>query len=109
MSSHFPVTVQCEHEGLKQVIQRIEPNGNTARFIASLQQYDLVFQRIHGKRTLHSRTLLELGDLPDLNEGELSEEAECFVLTRAEDEPDFGYGIIKEYSTELAFPPSSTA
>jgi hypothetical protein len=47
---------------------------------------------------LHARMLLELGDPPNSNEGEQSEEADCYVFTRDEDEPDFGYGIIIKWT-----------
>jgi hypothetical protein len=91
LASHFPVTVQCEQDCLKLLIQQTEPTGRIARFIAALQQYDLIFQKIGGQRALHARTLLELGVPPKTREGELSDEAECYVLSRSEDQADFGY------------------
>jgi hypothetical protein len=48
LSSPHPITVQCDQEGLKQVIQQTELSGRAARFIALLQQYDLIFQKIQG-------------------------------------------------------------
>jgi hypothetical protein len=109
LSSPHPITVQCEKEGLKQVIQQTEPFGRTARFIASLQQYDLIFQKIQGQRALHAKTLLELGEPPDSKEGELSDEADCYTLVRMADEQDFGYGVIIKYLMDMSFPLDSTS
>jgi hypothetical protein len=109
LASQFPTLVQCETDDLKRVIQQTEPIGRAARFLAALQQYDLVFKSVKTQRTSHARLLLELGTPPDSTEGTISDKAECYVLTRSKDEADYGYQAIANYLKNLEFPLHSTS
>jgi transposase InsO family protein len=80
LSSPFPIIVQCKKDGLKQMIQQIDPAGRAARLIMALQQYDLIVKGVRGQRSAHAKLLMELGSPPTSHEGALSEleaEAEC--------------------------------
>ena len=108
LSNPFPVVVLCETDELKRAVQQIEPTGRAARLLAALQQYDLIFKTTRTQRSAHAGLLLELGSPPDSTEGAISDEAECYTITTAEDEPDFGYQTIANYLRDLKFPSNSS-
>ena len=109
LASEHPVTVQCETDELKRVVQQTEPTGRAARFLATLQQFDLIFKTTKTQRSAHARLLLELGSPPTLSEGAISDEAECYILTRFKDEHDCGHQTISNYLRNLEFPPNSNS
>ena len=60
-------------------------------------------------RSAHTRLLLELGSPLNSSEEAISDEAECYVITRFKDEPNHGYQTITNYLRDLEFPPNSSA
>jgi hypothetical protein len=48
MASPYPVTIQCEKDGLKQMVQQTDLAGRAARLITSLQQFDLIIKGFKG-------------------------------------------------------------
>ena len=109
LASEHPVTVQCETDELKRDVLQTEPTGRATRFLAALQQFDLVFKTTKTQRSAHARLLLELGNPPTSSEGAISDEAECYTLTRFEDEHDYGYQTISNFLKNLEFPPNSNS
>jgi hypothetical protein len=110
LSSPFPIIVQCKKDGLKQMIQQIDPAGRPARLITTLQQYDLIVKGVRGQRSAHAKLLLELGSPPAIHEGALLEpeaEAECYALHQQNND-DFGYKQIIDYLSELRLPEGAT-
>jgi hypothetical protein len=108
-ASLLPIVVQYEQEGLKQVIQQTKPSSRAAKFVAVIQQFDLTFKKIQGQRVLHVKALLDLEDPPASNEGELSDEAGCYVIFGTRGGANDNYRDIMQYLMNLTFPPNSTA
>ena len=109
LSNPHPVVVESPQEGLKQVLLQTHPIGRIAKFLAVLQQYDLVFKTGKGQRSSHAKILLDLGTPPESIEETSLSDLECFVIVRAEDQPDFGYQALTNYLRSLEFPPGSTS
>ena len=93
---------------MKHILNQANPNGRTTSFIAILQQFDLVFQNTKSQRSSHARVPLELGDPPNKEEETLLDELECFLLTRDEDEANFGYSPIRQLLNDASYPLQST-
>ena len=89
--------------------QHTEPTRRASKFLADLQQYKLVFKTTMTPRSAHTRLLLELGSPLNSSEEAISDEAECYVITRFKDEPNHGYQTITNYLRDLEFPPNSSA
>lgn len=68
--------VQCNTEGLKQLIQLSHPERRAAQHMAALQTYDLEIKTLKGTRASHASLLLDLGDPPEDKFGALSDELE---------------------------------
>jgi len=86
-----------------------------AYLVAALQAYDLVIKTSKGTRASHVSLFLDLEEPLEGNEGTLSDEPECFVLTIVLESTTqgtttrVGYADIIAYLQDLSFPEGLTA
>jgi len=56
-ASSFSIIVQSDQDVLKQIMQQADPIGRTARLLASLQQFDFIFQQPKIQRVNYAKLI----------------------------------------------------